>query len=222
LDSAWSEGKSRPHVSLREAWATPTPIIPRRASSNSGTITRRRGFAGKREKMNEIETNNEPSKHYRRAIKRYPELHLFENDESRKKALGLARSLFTKSPAFWVRYFGYGLLGITFVAVFLRVFRVFEGVPSLPRFVRGLPIVLIEVWLLDIITMYLTKNTIRHSLRLQLQEIGIPVCLNCGYDLRGQVEPRCSECGRAFDPALLHREIPRQLSDASSPPPTGA
>ena len=26
------------------------------------------------------------------------------------------------------------------------------------------------------------------------------LCLGCGYDLRGQVEHRCPECGRAFDP----------------------
>lgn len=28
-----------------------------------------------------------------------------------------------------------------------------------------------------------------------LNNRGIPVCMNCGYDLRGQVEPRCPECG---------------------------
>jgi hypothetical protein len=27
-------------------------------------------------------------------------------------------------------------------------------------------------------------------------------CTKCGYNLRGQVEPRCPECGEAFDPAL--------------------
>src|SRR5688500_1556337 len=26
-------------------------------------------------------------------------------------------------------------------------------------------------------------------------------CGNCGYDLRGSAEPRCPECGMAFDPA---------------------
>lgn len=28
-------------------------------------------------------------------------------------------------------------------------------------------------------------------------------CATCGYDLRGQVEPRCPECGTAFDPGEL-------------------
>jgi hypothetical protein len=28
-------------------------------------------------------------------------------------------------------------------------------------------------------------------------------CVHCGYDLRGQTDPRCPECGRSFDPTLL-------------------
>ena len=33
-------------------------------------------------------------------------------------------------------------------------------------------------------------------------------CLNCGYDLRGQVEPRCPECGTEFDPESILQELP--------------
>ena len=40
-------------------------------------------------------------------------------------------------------------------------------------------------------------------LRQYLQERGVAVCLDCGYDLRGQTEPRCPECGQPFDPRLL-------------------
>jgi hypothetical protein len=39
--------------------------------------------------------------------------------------------------------------------------------------------------------------------RRYLNEQGIAVCLKCGYDLRARAEPRCSECGTAFDEALL-------------------
>jgi hypothetical protein len=31
----------------------------------------------------------------------------------------------------------------------------------------------------------------------------LAICRGCGYDLRGLTEPRCPECGRRFDPALL-------------------
>jgi len=34
-------------------------------------------------------------------------------------------------------------------------------------------------------------------------------CLDCGYALRGQTEPRCPECGREFDPANA-KTFPRQ------------
>ena len=43
-------------------------------------------------------------------------------------------------------------------------------------------------------------------LRRYLQERGVAVCLKCGYDLRGQNQPRCPECGCAFDPKLLTPE----------------
>lgn len=39
--------------------------------------------------------------------------------------------------------------------------------------------------------------------RVQLGAGRRPKCQACGYDLRGLKEPRCPECGAAFDPALL-------------------
>lgn len=41
--------------------------------------------------------------------------------------------------------------------------------------------------------------------RQYLQERGVAICLKCGYDLRGQVKPRCPECGQDFDEELLKR-----------------
>ena len=43
----------------------------------------------------------------------------------------------------------------------------------------------------------------QRSLRRQLVERGVPICLACGYDLRGQLEPRCPECGTPCAPSLL-------------------
>lgn len=31
-------------------------------------------------------------------------------------------------------------------------------------------------------------------------------CLGCGYDLRGQTQPRCPECGKEFDENLLSKK----------------
>lgn len=38
----------------------------------------------------------------------------------------------------------------------------------------------------------------RDYFREYLTGCGIPVCVLCGYDLRGQVDPRCPECGTEF------------------------
>lgn len=47
------------------------------------------------------------------------------------------------------------------------------------------------------------RDPVRRHLRRWLVQFGVPICIPCGYDLRGQVEPRCPECGEAFDPSLL-------------------
>jgi hypothetical protein len=47
------------------------------------------------------------------------------------------------------------------------------------------------------------RKPMRRHLRRRLVALGVPVCLECGYDLRGQTEARCPECGAAFDPHLL-------------------
>ena len=41
----------------------------------------------------------------------------------------------------------------------------------------------------------LGRRRIRVSLRSQLNAQGIPTCMHCGYDLRGQETGRCPECG---------------------------
>jgi hypothetical protein len=39
------------------------------------------------------------------------------------------------------------------------------------------------------------SETFRRLLREQLVARGVAICVACGYDLRGQIEPRCPECG---------------------------
>jgi hypothetical protein len=61
------------------------------------------------------------------------------------------------------------------------------------------------------------RRNIQRSLRSQLIERGTPICLECGYDLRGQIESRCPECGTAFDSSLLQ---PRSAHQREQPPAT--
>lgn len=64
-------------------------------------------------------------------------------------------------------------------------------------------------------------------IRKELRRRGIPVCMECGYNLQGQVEPRCPECGEPFDLKLLvesgarvaapSAELPLCLKNTPSP-----
>ena len=57
-------------------------------------------------------------------------------------------------------------------------------------------------------TYWLFRRRIRWSLRESLFSVGVPVCMRCGYCLRGLselAEPRCPECGEPFDPEKAKR-----------------
>ena len=60
-----------------------------------------------------------------------------------------------------------------------------------------------------------THRNLQRALREELQHKGVPICLGCGYDLRGQAESRCSECGRSFPAGLLRHDLPVTDSDRS-------
>ena len=61
-------------------------------------------------------------------------------------------------------------------------------------------VLILSCWfpLLMVGQFWLSRRHIRTYVRQKLIEAGVPVCRQCGYDLRGQVEPRCPECGQAF------------------------
>ncbi len=49
------------------------------------------------------------------------------------------------------------------------------------------------------------RTRIRRNFRQELVRDGFPICVPCGYDLRGLAEPRCPECGAPFDEQLLNK-----------------
>lgn len=53
---------------------------------------------------------------------------------------------------------------------------------------------------------FLTRSAIRRYLREELRRVGFQICVNCGYDLRGQTDPRCPECGAEFCVADTNNE----------------
>lgn len=54
----------------------------------------------------------------------------------------------------------------------------------------------------------LWRRPLQQHLRQELVRRGKPICICCGYDLRGQSEPRCPECSQPFDAGLLKKASP--------------
>ena len=124
-----------------------------------------------------------------RYTRAWPELGLINSPEDRKKVLRTCQKrMFGR-----LLLTGFAVGGVQFLARFSNV----------TRWIRGF-------WWEVCVIMYLSlcaglvlglanKNRLRRLVRQELHERGIPVCMNCGYDLRGQTEPRCPECGKPIE-----------------------
>ena len=51
--------------------------------------------------------------------------------------------------------------------------------------------------LFSVVSMWPLRRMVLHELRMHLIARQIPVCIACGYDLRGGAAARCPECGTA-------------------------
>ena len=60
-------------------------------------------------------------------------------------------------------------------------------------------LIVLSLFLMSWTRVWFLRRRIERSLRLMLVEQRVPVCLDCGYDLRGQLQPRCPECGQGFE-----------------------
>ena len=103
-------------------------------------------------------------------------------------------------PGFWFGLLGYACGVGVFVGAMLIPLRRWFNIPSsmLGGVVSGLtvgPGIVVLTWF--------WRHRCQRFLRQQLVASGIPICLKCGYDLRGQTEARCPECGTPFDAKLI-------------------
>ena len=130
----------------------------------------------------------------------YPELEHFETPAEGRRALKAWRKQLMYRPRFWLAVIGYTVaIGVT-VALILVFLRPWFGLSaaSFGAIVAGVTSgtgVTAIPWL--------WRRRCRRFLRAELISRGVPVCLPCGYDLRGQQEPRCPECGTRFDRQLI-------------------
>lgn len=70
-----------------------------------------------------------------------------------------------------------------------------SSVPWWGRLVGDVAMALFLVWLaLAVSWPFLVRQRVRRLLRQALARRGVPICVHCGYDLRGLGGTRCPEC----------------------------
>lgn len=90
---------------------------------------------------------------------------------------------------------GYALAFIVLVlAVFVIPFqRYYMRVGELQSWITIVLVGGVPIWVT-----FVFRRRMRTSLRRELALYGHPICVRCGYDVRGLTEPRCPECGAVF------------------------
>jgi hypothetical protein len=131
------------------------------------------------------------------ALREFPELAVVDDPAVQVQALrGVFWAIWRRPRTWLLSVAATGVLGV--VSIGLAPLLLNLGLPSIAvpgaigGFAGGAAMGILAL---------ATKQVRRAALRRWLVEHGYPVCLACSYDLRGQVEPRCPECGIATDSA---------------------
>lgn len=121
----------------------------------------------------------------------YPELRLFRNRTERRVAWRKAYPGISLVPV------GVVVLLMCCWLALIEYSQFLDWIGQYPPAVQigalGAPMITTGAILIPI-----RRASIRKRLRRELIDIGIPVCVQCGYDIRCLPEPRCPECGTAF------------------------
>ncbi len=149
------------------------------------------------------------------ALASLPELKLFSN-EQRRKALKDMEQLSARS---FIQISAYALLIVTLFPFLSSRFP-----QSAIGFAGLLACVMTGAVLIRCGAVYITRRNAARFFRERLLQYRVPVCMECGYFLRGVMSDRCSECGAelsAFVRTLIREEGPSHgvtAPDGSLPP----
>lgn len=120
----------------------------------------------------------------------YPELRCFEDDKERRAAWRTAFRYVWSRPLVWACI---PLL----IVVFIGVKQMLVELGAAPMIAGGICAGLFGFFV-PVSAARFYRREIRRRLREQLLAVGIQVCVKCGYDLRGLIAGRCSECGTPY------------------------
>jgi predicted RNA-binding Zn-ribbon protein involved in translation (DUF1610 family) len=129
-----------------------------------------------------------------------PELQLFPSIEARDKAVKeIDDSMMPRSVWGWVKF----MLFVTPIMVipYVLIHWTFKNLSPLPAKWNSWLELALAIIVYCVIICVLIRRDMPRTLRQKLLEAGVPVCLACGYGLRGlPVETeRCPECGKYID-----------------------
>ncbi len=130
-------------------------------------------------------------------LKQYPELEHFERDDVpgvASEALTFAKHEVMRTWRFWLTLLALAGLYMTATALAAWTMTQHFGSPDWVRHVAGAccgVVVSLAAW-------RVFRDRIRRHLREKLIQLGVPICLPCGYDLRASTD-RCPECGATFE-----------------------
>ena len=131
-----------------------------------------------------------------RMFGRYPELEYFEREDLQRfapEAVTAARHGAMRSWSFWLVLLSLGVLYMTAAILAARLFQKYIGPASWIVTLLNSCAGVVVSWCV----FRLFKHRTRRHLRERLVQLGVPICIPCGYDLRGSKE-RCPECGTEF------------------------
>lgn len=136
--------------------------------------------------------------------RRFPELNYFDNPQDRVEALVQATKSALRRGAAGRKlcFHGLAVAAVVLIAIYLPVQ---QSVP-LPPWAVVLLLSTLSYIVLETFFRGQYVDAVRKDLRVRLLRLGAPICVKCGYDLRGQVEARCPACGSAFDATLLRND----------------
>ena len=129
--------------------------------------------------------------------KQYPELEHFEREDVpgvASEALTFAKHEVMRTWRFWLTLLA--LVGLYITATVLSIWTITQRFGS-SEWVHGVAggccgaVVGSVAW-------WLYRDRTRRHLREKLVQLGVPICIPCGYDLRGSTD-RCPECGTTFE-----------------------
>jgi hypothetical protein len=149
----------------------------------------------------------------------FPELDLFGSREEAQEAFRDCWREQRRDPLYWLWLtLAIAVFAVLPLACFITP-TLYSGPATPPSVLDRIPeeLVFLGALILFIVLPSLLHHICwsgmaRKRLREQLAIDGRPKCSGCGYDLRGQIEPRCPECGKPFDERLL-QHTPQTSSD---------